>query len=526
MNKHMTIFENKYNANHVGRYLIKIFLLMAIVILSSQFTFSLRISEIMFNPDGLDAGREWIKIDFNESEGCINLTDYKLFEESTNHNIYAYEENKENIDENSTDKDCEYAIICNDINKFLQDYAFLNSTDALKKVHLYKSTFSLSNTGEELAIKHNSEFIDYINYTTILSYVSVAEGHSLVLENDVWQSSKLINGTLRNNNIDYSNNSTPINTTLNQTELNLTEILIENNTALNITNTTNTNTQNTDINNESDNINESNTTKNDNTQNCNASIYISIKNESIFYENNAQIKFYNKLEFNYMTNTSTNTVDNTENTETNNYSIDYWIEDLSGNIIKNKVTTTNQDEKSFTPKIDESDKIFIIKNYLRYTYCNTTRNSSEKIILIKNSNYIPLKSSSCPTCNCKTTSASVSTAVSEGTFDKSVTDCSLNTQKPIIKTVNVCNNSGSTDKSEVARNTSQSVKLQTTNLNTGTLNSSDITQSTGKTTGMIVYESPNLKNRLYALIGLILVGLTCLVIIGYKIYVHKTSTNT
>jgi hypothetical protein len=54
------------------------------------------------------------------------------------------------------------------------------------------------------------------------------------------------------------------------------------------------------------------------------------------------------------------------------------------------------------------------------------------------------------------------------------------------------------------------------------------TLNAGKTTGMIAYESPNLKNRLYALIGLILVGLTCLGTISYKIYIsriNKTRTN-
>lgn len=138
---------------------------MLLVILASALSkqvYGLRISEIMFNPDGADTGREWIEIELNESDGCINLTEYKLFEENTNHNIYAY----------SDELACHYAIICSDVNKFLLDYEYLNksaaNTDHSSNIQIYKSTFSLSNSGEELALKRNNEFIDYIDYSLIL----------------------------------------------------------------------------------------------------------------------------------------------------------------------------------------------------------------------------------------------------------------------------------------------------------------------------------------------------------------------
>ena len=40
------------------------------------------------------------------------------------------------------------------------------------------------------------------------------------------------------------------------------------------------------------------------------------------------------------------------------------IEDLLGNIIKNKQNTTNTNQKSYSPDIDESDLVLLIKNKL------------------------------------------------------------------------------------------------------------------------------------------------------------------
>lgn len=93
--------------------------------------------------------------------------------------------------------------------------------------------------------------------------------------------------------------------------------------------------------------------------------------------------------------------------------------------------TNNQDEKTYTPKIDEGDKVLLIKNVLKNIDCNITKNSSV----------------------------------------------------------------------------------------------SNKTQNIGQTTGMIVYESPNLKNRVYAIIGLILVGITGIGFISYRFFKRKNATS-
>jgi hypothetical protein len=61
-----------------------------------------------------------------------------------------------------------------------------------------------------------------------------------------------------------------------------------------------------------------------------------------------------------------------KNTITNNsfpFEIEYWIEDIFGNIIKKPYKTKNQYTKSFTPKYEEKDMAFIIRNRL-YVMCN------------------------------------------------------------------------------------------------------------------------------------------------------------
>jgi len=173
----------------------------------------LQITGIMFNPDGADTGREWIEIKLNSSDGCINLTEYKLFEEDTNHNIYKYD----------SDIFCKYAILSSDVNKFLQDYPYSNNTNNSNQsdIKLYKSTFSLSNSGEDIAIKKGNEIIDEINYTLLIENLDTIEGHSLEYYSDYWRVSELSKGNpgriiVENTTANITiNNETTINTTIN-----------------------------------------------------------------------------------------------------------------------------------------------------------------------------------------------------------------------------------------------------------------------------------------------------------------------
>jgi len=503
-----------------------ILMLSSIMILSISAypSLGLHISEIMFNPQGADTGREWIELTVDGDE-CINLSEYRLFESGSNHNINAFDE----------EIFCGYAIICLDMNKFLQDYPYLNNS--INHTSLYKSTFGLINSGEELAIKKSDAFIDYMNYSLLLDQITMIEGYTLEYNDDVWMQSMYINGNpgniLRNAEVSHTNNST------NHTEENISIInmtddtlndtinYIQNNTVSDINDTidtandtidaiTNTTINYTVDHTINDTINDTlnyviNLNESVDKDDCSASIKIYLKNESgqcerdpEIRENNVAIKFYNKIEF-------------FGNISTKNYSIEYWVEDLKGNIVKNKMTTNNQDEKSFTPKIEESDKILIIQSLIKDIDCNISNGTAEKMLLIQNKDYTLAGCPKCESCESKTTKCPSCTFE---TTEESHIPCSA----PLIKTVNVCNNSCS-DKQQSQALTIQGTQSKNMAVNSdSTINSTndaleEINSKRNKTTGltgMVIYESPNLKNRFYAIIGLIFVGLTSMVFFIYR----------
>ncbi|MGV8141639.1 MAG: hypothetical protein ACP5NW_04330 [Candidatus Woesearchaeota archaeon] len=564
--------KNYYNKKTTRKMLVFFIISVAIYAFISGACIALEFTEIMFNPNGSDTGREWIEIKIGSE--CINFTAYKLYEAGTNHNIYSY----------GSDIACGYAIVCNDVEKFIEEHPEFNN-HTTNDTTIYKSTFSLSNTGEELAIREDSEYLAYINYSIILSYVQVSEGYSLEYTDDAWRQSDYIGGTP---GTDGAQQSYPINQTMNETinmdenitiayDINATEndsinMSMERNTTdhdSNVTyyNDTSEDTNNAELdinmsdlnqtlnntlnqtlnytieevnntsnhtgNNSYDNFNDTNnhntggnnsSNNNSNTENgtaCSVSINITINNESIIYENGVQIKFYNRIIFK-------NKPDGL------NYSIEYWVEDLEGTNFKSKVVTNNQAEKTFTPKIEESDKILIIKNQIKDAgQCTITVHNSEKMLLIRNPSYTAAacastkvkgsadedKKSECQPCNYDV----------PYTYDNNNKNCSL---KPTMN-VNVCN---CTKNYQISQ-----AELKQTNTDSKSATIQDMKYETEKpaysvpknssmmnsqTTGMIVYESPNVKNRFYAIIGFLLVGLAFISRTGYlffrKIITPKT----
>jgi hypothetical protein len=574
----------------ITSFFICAYLFIILLIIESSITtvYALSITQIMFNPKGSDTGREWIEIRLNETDGCINLTEYKLFEEETNHRIYAY--NREYT--------CDYAIIYSDINKFLEDYPYLNDS----YFPLFKSTFNLNNNGEIVSIVKGGEVIYQINYTKIVSELNVSEGYSLEYKNYTWNISKFLFGdpgniieeTLNNminntenevnnnienssnnnnnNNTTYNNNTTietqnnteiAINITTNITNISgnvnnndtnmqntnnnsdiIVDDIIENSQNITLINISinNTNNSNTNISNETKEINNitnttspilNNTNITDNNtysnNNCDASINIIIKNESVIYENEKQIKFYNILNITYINTTMTK--------KDLNYSIAYWVEDLFNIQIKEIVVTSNQNEKTFTPNIKEEDKILKIKTKLNSINCNILNDSYEKIVLIKNSNYQSI-TTNCPKCENK----KVEYQKTNSNYIESTFKCELsnenNSLKPIIKIINLCNridNSSAllkqaeSNNSIYEYNTTANAKFSSTTstLSNAIINPNNLSKSASRATSMIIYESDNIKNRFYAIIGIILLGLTCGIILIKKIYQkHKIEINT
>ncbi len=143
--------------------------LLAVLIFSPSVD-ALIISEIMYDLSGSDTNREWIEI-YNDQGGAIDLTGWKFFEAGTNHGLNLV---SGSISLNQGD----YALIVKDPDVFLADHPNFNGT-------LLDSSFSLSNTGESLAMKDSSlNIVNEVNYSS--SWGAAGNGNSLQYKADSW----------------------------------------------------------------------------------------------------------------------------------------------------------------------------------------------------------------------------------------------------------------------------------------------------------------------------------------------------
>ena len=145
---------------------VSISLFFAPFILNAQII----ITEVMYNPDGTDSGREWVEI-YNSGSESLDISDYKLLENNVNHKLSAHDPSDAG---NLLIGAGEYAIIADNSTKFLADYT--------EKGLLIDSAFSLKNTGEEVSIVNpTEEIIDSFSYLPELG--ADGTGNSLQLIN-------------------------------------------------------------------------------------------------------------------------------------------------------------------------------------------------------------------------------------------------------------------------------------------------------------------------------------------------------
>lgn len=106
----------------------------------------------MYDVPGSDAGREWVEIT-NMGSQQVDLTAYRFFEANTNHKLTIVLGSPVLAPSTSV-------VIVEDLSLFTSDWPGFTGT-------VLKSTFSLSNTGETLAIKNASSSIeDSVSYTS------------------------------------------------------------------------------------------------------------------------------------------------------------------------------------------------------------------------------------------------------------------------------------------------------------------------------------------------------------------------
>ncbi|PIT90956.1 hypothetical protein COU17_03320 [Candidatus Kaiserbacteria bacterium CG10_big_fil_rev_8_21_14_0_10_49_17] len=142
------------------RYALLIFTLFFLPITAhAQILFS----EIMYDLEGSDAGREWVEI-VNTGATSVSLSGWRFFEADTNHKLTI-------VQGDETLASGDYAVLADDATAFLAENAEYSGT-------LFDSSFSLKNTGEYLAIR-DSELVDQDSLTYNSDWGAGGDGNTL-----------------------------------------------------------------------------------------------------------------------------------------------------------------------------------------------------------------------------------------------------------------------------------------------------------------------------------------------------------
>jgi hypothetical protein len=156
---------------------------------------NVEIAEVMYDlKAGSDGGREWVEI-HNNSNTAIDLATFRLLEGDTNHKLKLVQGDEKIVAQG-------YAVIASDPVKFKTDWPNFGGT-------IFDSSFSLSNSGETIAIKNGDVVVDQYIYKS--SSGGEGDGKSLQKINGTWVAAKPTPGML--NQISYSKVTPPVSIT-------------------------------------------------------------------------------------------------------------------------------------------------------------------------------------------------------------------------------------------------------------------------------------------------------------------------
>jgi len=395
------------------RYYLLVVLLVMSVILVISLALAIRINEVMYNPIGSDNNKEFVEI-----LGTNNLSGYIIGDPASNDSLELIRFVNRNI-------------------SLIVEEGF-NYTSINCSIYSAGSTIgnNLNNEGDTILLYYNNTLIDSMSYNGSLANNN---GYSLELVNNSWQESCKAGGSPGRENCiklgesvnDIINET--INRTTNQTQDNTSqedktaglklEIIIPE--TLFLGSVYNSLFKISNLNHalgEEDfvfvivkyNVTQNNSLVKEDYFNKTINYYSSANTGKLFFERtgnytlcgivlNTSISVCKDLvvinplsipcfiELNLSTNKDIYLnreevkIKNSISNKSFPYLIEYWVEDLFGNYVKKRYNTSNTNQKAYTPKIVEKDRVFIVKNRLVFVACNNSNSvlENEKMIIIK-----------------------------------------------------------------------------------------------------------------------------------------------
>jgi hypothetical protein len=158
------VSKHRQESDHSGAFAqVSVTFLSVLAFLFPTFAFaSVEITEVMYNPKGADPGHEWIELTNTGSSG-VDLRTLKLFEQNKSH-VLKFASGSTLLVAGAS------AVVVSDPAQFKSDWPNFSGD-------LFKSSFSLSNTGETIAIKNATQTLDTVSYSSSMG--ANGDGNSL-----------------------------------------------------------------------------------------------------------------------------------------------------------------------------------------------------------------------------------------------------------------------------------------------------------------------------------------------------------
>lgn len=129
-----------------------------------------RFTEVMYDLEGADAGREWVEV-CNTGSDSVDLTGWKFFENGTNHGLTEAQGG-------TAISSGECAVIADNSGTFLSEHGGFSGV-------LFDSSFSLANTTETITLR-NADLTDVDTFTYNSDMGAAGDGNSLQSNAGSW----------------------------------------------------------------------------------------------------------------------------------------------------------------------------------------------------------------------------------------------------------------------------------------------------------------------------------------------------